>query len=220
MPYQEKLTFESDKPIAPELLIDLASQLQQQNIRVYFTNDDSWEKCQKLLMEKGAKYILSIRRLQEAVLRKVENRDSRALLVRVLATQLESLSPSSDLIIEDPYFFSVNLANKAEYLDVFRQIFSAVIPKIASLRIVTKAEYNVELYQSIRDIVTSLNPQINISHKTTGDFHDRFWIADEARGLFVGCSLNGIGKRYALVDFMENDDVVQIVEELRRAKLL
>jgi hypothetical protein len=33
----------------------------------------------------------------------------------------------------------------------------------------------------------------------SSEFHDRFWIADGARGLFVG---NGLGKRYALADYL------------------
>jgi hypothetical protein len=46
-------------------------------------------------------------------------------------------------------------------------------------------------------------------------FHDRFWLADGARGLVVGTSLNGLGKRYALVDFMQPSDVRDVVQALK-----
>ena len=54
----------------------------------------------------------------------------------------------------------------------------------------------------------------------TNDFHDRFCIADEVKALFIGTSLNGIGRKYALADFMEDEDTATIVKELRRASLI
>jgi len=38
--------------------------------------------------------------------------------------------------------------------------------------------------------------------------------------LVIDTSLNGIGKRYALVDFMKDEDTATIVEELRQASLI
>ena len=43
---------------------------------------------------------------------------------------------------------------------------------------------------------------------------------DEAKGLFIGTSLNGIGRRYALVDNMRDEDTETIVGELRRLGLM
>jgi len=51
-----------------------------------------------------------------------------------------------------------------------------------------------------------------ISTKYSDVFHDRFWIADEVRGVFVGTSLNGIGRRYAIIDYLQQRDVVDIVQ--------
>jgi len=165
MAYQETLTFESDKPIAIELLVELADQLHQQGIEVYVANDNLWEECQKLLIEKGASHILSIRRLQEAVLPKVEDRDRRDLLVKVLGEQLQSLAPSNSLIVVDPYFLPTNLRNKTEYLDTFREIFGPIIPKIASARFITRTEYDDALYEAISRILIDLNPQMDVSHR-------------------------------------------------------
>lgn len=220
MTYEENLTFKSDKPIPVELLVDLANQLNQRGIEVYFANDSLWEDCQKLLMEKGTSYILSIRGIQEAVLPKTEDKDYRDLLIKVLSEQLQSLAPSNSLTIVDPYFFPTNLHNKDGYLSTVREIIGPIIPKIKSARFITRAEYDGALYDAISRIFTDLNPQMDISHRTTNDFHDRFWIVDETRGMFVGTSLNGLGKKYALTDFIRNEDTVIIVEELRKAKLL
>jgi hypothetical protein len=69
-------------------------------------------------------------------------------------------------------------------------------------------------------VLIDLSPKIDATLKMTDDFHDRFWIADKAKGLFVGTSLNGIGKKYALVDVMRDEDTATIVKELRRVNLL
>ena len=81
-----------------------------------------------------------------------------------------------------------------EYFNTFGEIFGPVVPKIGSIRFITNPEYNVALYEDTQQILTEMNPKISCSHKTTTDFHDRFWIADEKKGLFIGTSLNGIGR--------------------------
>jgi hypothetical protein len=219
---QEILALRSDKPIKPSLLKELARHLQQHDIEVLFFDVDAYylQKCKQLILEKGPSYVLSLERLQEAFLPKAETRDTRDLLIRVLSNQLQALAPSKDLIIVDGYFFSTGSWDKADYLDTFREIFGPVIPKIEDVRFITKSQYDRTLYQSIEQVLAGLNPYINISHKTTDDFHDRFWIVDKTKGLFVGTSLNGIGRRYALTDYMRDDDIVAIVKELQRLSLL
>lgn len=220
--YRETLTLKSDKPIEAELLKELGNRLQQRGIEVYILDVDTYclEMCHKLIMEKGPRYILSLERLQEAVLPKVDSIEERDLLVKVLSNYLQALLPSKDLIIVDPYFFPANLPDRAGYLSTFREIFGSVILKIASVRFITKPEHDKALYQDIKYVLADLNPKINAIHKTTNAFHDRFWIADEKKGLFVGTSLNGIGRKYALADFMEDEDTATIVKELRRASLI
>jgi hypothetical protein len=65
-----------------------------------------------------------------------------------------------------------------------------------------------------------MNPHISVEHSKSKYFHDRFWIADDLRGIFVGTSLNGLGKKYALVDNIRDSDTNSIVEELRRLELI
>ena len=217
--YEEKLTLKSDKPIEARLLKELGNRLQQRGIEVYIpdVDTDCLEMCRKLIMEKGPRYILSLERFQEAVLPKTSSID---LLIKVLSNYLQVLSPSKDLTIVDRFFFSVETSYRAEYLSTFREIFGLVIPKVAMVRFITKPAYDRALYEDIKSVLIELNPKINVVHKTTEDFHDRYWIADEVRGLVIGTSLNGIGKRYALVDFMKDEDTATIVEELRQASLI
>ena len=222
MMYRETLTLKSDKPIEAELLKELGNRLQQRGIEVYLLDVDTYclEMCQKLIMEKGLRYILSLERLQEAVLPKIGSIEERDLLIKVLSNYLQALSPSKDLTIVDRYFFPANLSDRAGYLGTFREIFGLVIPKVAMVRFITKPDHDRALYKDIKSVLIDLNPEINVVHKMTNDFHDRYWIADEVKGLFIGTSLNGIGRKYALVDFMEDEDTATIVKELRRASLI
>jgi len=222
MMYRETLTLRSDKPIEAGLLKELGERLQQRGIEVDIPDVDTCclEMCHKLIMEKGSRYILSLERLQEAVLPKTGSIEEQDLLVRFLSAYLQDLSPSKDLIIVDGYFFPRNLRDRATYLRTFREIFDSVTPKVATVRFITKPDHNRALYEDIRSVLLDLNPEINVVHSTTEDFHDRFWIADEVKGLFIGTSFDGIGRRYALADFMKDEDTATIVEELRRASLI
>lgn len=47
----------------------------------------------------------------------------------------------------------------------------------------------------------------------SNDFHDRFWIADHARGIVVGTSLNQIGSKIFLVDELSKRDINAILDE-------
>ncbi|MFC1994785.1 hypothetical protein ACFLVK_00045 [Chloroflexota bacterium] len=121
---------------------------------------------------------------------------------------MQILSPSKDLTIVDPYFFPANLPDRAGYLGTFREIFGLVIPKVAMVRFITKPDHDRALHKDIKSVLTNLNPEINVVHKMTNDFHDRFWIADEVKGLFIGTSLNGIGrnaKRFQVGDEVFGD---------------
>jgi len=222
MMYRETLTLRSDKPIEAELLKELGERLQQRGIEVGILDVDTHclEMCHKLIMEKGSRYILSLVRLQEAVLPKTGSIEEQDLLVKVLSSHLQDLSPSKDLIIVDPYFFPANLRDRARYLRTFREIFGSVIPKVATVRFITKPDHDRALYKDIRSVLVDLNPEINVFHRVTEDFHDRFWIADEVKGLSIGTSFDGIGRKYALADFMKDEDTATMVEALRRASLI
>lgn len=222
MKYQEDLTLKSERPIEPELLIALGQQLQEKNIELYFLDTETYcfDECKKMIIEQGVRNILSIERLQEAVLPKVEKRDSRDLLIRVLSNQLQALLPSESLVIIDPYFLPKNLRDSSDYLNVCREVFGPIVPKITSVSFITKPDYDVVLYQSIKRILATMNPRASVNHKTTEDFHDRFWIVDEKKGLFLGTSLSGVGRKYALTDYMRDDDIAFIMGELRRLNLV
>lgn len=50
--------------------------------------------------------------------------------------------------------------------------------------------------------------------RRSDDFHDRFWIADRARGVVVGASLDGLGSKLFFIDELKRSDASSIMEEL------
>ena len=223
MKYREILMLESDERIDPHLLVKLDNLLRESN--VVLRSDDfeyyCWQRCKELILEKGTSYVLSVETIQEEVLRKVD-KQHKYLLVEILRNKLKALSPSNNLIIVDYYLFpdSVKAKDKADFLQTFSDVLDSVIHDIKKVSFVTQPRYNQVLSEEAERLLENLNPQIVIDHTTTDDFHDRFWIVDECKGLFVGTSLNGIGKKYALIDNMRDEDTKEIVEELKMLNLI
>ena len=62
-----------------------------------------------------------------------------------------------------------------------------------SLTLVTGDRFGEQPVRALGTWIPTANPSCRLTHRTSNDFHDRLWIADRERGLFVGTSLNGIG---------------------------
>lgn len=225
MEYREIVALVSEQPIDRHKLLELDSFLRERDIEYYFFDLD-WhctEECQKLIRLRGPSYVLSLVRLQEAVLPKADTSNKKILdlLVGTLRDKLVDLAPSQSLILIDNYIFTPNIRDRQGYLEMFEDIFGPVVGGIKEVRFVTSpSHYDNLLYQDVAQLLSSLNTQLHVECGTTKDFHDRFWIVDEVKGLCIGTSLNGIGKGYALVDNMSDEDTKTIVGELRRLKLL
>lgn len=223
--YREIVALVSEQPIDHEKLLELDSFLRERDIECYFY-DLEWhciEECQKLIRSQGASYVLSLMELQEAVLPKTDTNDEKAydLLVGILRCKLMDLAPSQSLILIDRYVFAPKIGDKQGYLKMFEDIFKPVVGNIKEVRFVTSPDdYDNLLYQDVAQLLRSMNPQLLVACSITRDFHDRLWIADGTKGLFIGTSLNGIGKRYALVDNMRDEDTKAIVGELKKLNLL
>lgn len=223
--YREIVALVSEQPIDRQKLLELDSFLRERDIKCYFFDLD-WhciEECQKLIRAQGPSYVLSLVRLQEAVLPKSDTSDEKAfdLLVGTLRCKLMDLAPSQSLTVIDNYIFTPSIRERQGYLEMFEDIFGPVVGSIKEVRFVTSPDhYDNSLYQDVTRLLRRLNPQLLVECSTTRDFHDRLWIADETKGVFIGTSLNGVGKRYALVDNMSDEDTKEIVGDLRNLDLL
>lgn len=223
MKYSETIALYSDSPIDREKLLQLERYLNERNIEVRLTDIGySLSEVQDMLQREGPSYIMSLRVLREEILPVTDRKDASSfgLLIDTLRNKLIQLSPSESLTMVDRYLFSKDIKNQAEYLTLFEQIVDSVIGKIKLVRFVTQPSYSDELYKKTVNLLENMNPHISVEHSKSEYFHDRFWIADDQRGIFVGTSLNGLGNKYALVDNIRDSDTNSIVEELRRLKLI
>jgi hypothetical protein len=169
-------------------------------------------EIRRLVLERGISYLWRRVKLQEDILPRTA--DLPALLA-VLENMLRRIAPTEELIVVDRY-----LLPKAcpDCLDNLTFLISPILNGVSRVVLVTRKEYDEALLNDLR--AAFKKRRCEVLHRISDNFHDRFWIADHARGLFVGTSPNGLGKRYALADYMAEDDVRTIVEALSGEGLL
>ena len=171
-------------------------------------------EIKRLLLEKGISYIWQLVYVQEAVLPCTPDREP---LLRVLWEMLTHLEPTEELIIVDRYLLPAGCQDCVADL---AYLLEPVTSRGGHVVIVTSRRYDEQLLIDLRRQLGRTEREIKLVLRTSENFHDRFWIADRSRGLFVGTSPNGIGKRYALAGYMNADDVKTIVDALALERLL
>jgi hypothetical protein len=173
-----------------------------------------WE-LKRLVHEKGVSYVWRLVELQEAVL--PQSHDLPAI-VALLANMLSRLTPTQEFVIVDRFLLAK--PKSADYLNTLVSLLGPASQTVAQITLVTGKNHDAQL---LTDLVSQLlrpGSKCQIAHQISETFHDRFWIADRQRGLFIGTSLNGIGIRYALADYMDENDVQEIVSALVAEGLL
>jgi len=143
----------------------------------------------------------------EAVLADNAPRDEYTDLLRYMVRNIQA---SQELLIVDPYLFPIGV--DPDYVPYLEKIFTTAIDAIHRLDIITSKKNHCEKVQTeFLAMVQRVKPGLPVTVRYTNAFHDRFWIADKARGVFCGTSLNGVGKRYSLADYLRDMDVQEIV---------
>ena len=172
-------------------------------------------ELKRLVAEKGVSYVWQLVRLQEALLARTQNAPA---IVTLLSNMLSRLAPTQDFVIVDR--FLLPKSNSSDYLKTLVSLIEPISRAVRQLILVTSRNYNPQLLTDLTAQVSRPGSNCLITHRISDTFHDRFWIADRQRGLFIGTSLNGIGLRYALADYMRENDVRDIVAALVAEGLL
>jgi hypothetical protein len=224
--------FSSDDPLtiddeirASPLLKQFDSILRERlglELRIINLHSYAFEECKRLLETQGISSIMSTVRIQEGVIPRVTNGHHNHTIVDLLHDQLTRLFPVDEIIIVDNYIFPKisDTIEKRDYLQLFEDIFTPVVKNIKTIKFITLPKYNHDLYLEFKDLLLAMNPSLDVFCKMSDEFHDRFWIADRSKGLFIGTSLNGIGKRYALIDMVRDDDTAEILSILEKLNLI
>ena len=133
----------------------------------------------------------------------------------ILVKFLTKICIDDELIIIDPYFFSpaIDVSYPARVCNIIKPF----LRQIRTIKIVTASHSRAFSCKS-KDIVLnslySASNSLNISHTQSNELHDRFWISNKRRkGIISGTSLNGLGKKYAVIDYLDDDDVKTIVSD-------
>lgn len=131
----------------------------------------------------------------------------------VMTRFVQTLLPATRLVIIDPYFYAPNPSNDTD----------AYIARLLGPQAVALQELFVftvgggAMKAPIHSALTALAPSLQVHQTNTQAFHDRFWInPDAGTGIAIGTSLNGIGRKIALVDKLSLVDVQDVLTEVRR----
>ncbi len=134
---------------------------------------------------------------------------------RVFYKFIKHLKPINHLVITDPYFYP-----KLDEVDIvaakFIQLINPIINEIDKITVVSNGKNKSSINQYIKNLKKA-NPKIQLKNYITQDFHDRFWLNPTAKkGIVVGTSINGIGKKISLVDTLNSVDASQVIEEVSK----
>lgn len=129
-------------------------------------------------------------------------------ITNVIVESLMDLKGVRNLIVIDPYFFAC--ASDLKALGLLKRMVGAISENLETVTLITNGT-NRMLKKSVFDAIRSVKSSVNIKDVETNEFHDRFWIDSELnRGIVMGTSLNGIGKKIALIDKLQCHDVKEI----------
>jgi hypothetical protein len=124
----------------------------------------------------------------------------------VILRFVRKLNGVKDLLIIDPYFYSTD----PSCLDLFGKMIAEISQSLRTVTFITNGRADnrkAPMHEALRRVT----PTIQIRDVITDQFHDRFWIDPETRtGIVMGTSLNGIGKKIALIDHLSSSDVAEI----------
>ncbi|UJR55307.1 hypothetical protein [Dickeya zeae] len=129
---------------------------------------------------------------------------------QVIAKFLINLNGAKKLVIIDPYFYSKSKTTDISI--VFKNLLSGISSDLEEIAFISNGR-STDTKNDIHSAVSSLDPGISIKDFSTDEFHDRYWIdPDNNIGIVMGTSLNGLGKKIALIDKLRSEDVEEIVK--------
>lgn len=206
-------SFQFDPPLTHTDTLDLASRAKELGYRMLFRRADySIEQIQEQLVDRGPGSFLNMIWLQEDV----SVKEPAMTAEQRMATRLQKLAPTNELIITDPYLFTDSRKRDSQdyAASLVRMIAPALTTGLRITAVVSKPGNNATVRAAVVDQLHALGHELDINVVESDAFHDRFWIADQERGLIIGASLNKIGRRIFFVDELSRSDVAAVLAEV------
>lgn len=120
---------------------------------------------------------------------------------------MSSLDGVKHLLIIDAFFYD----DTSECLLLLEKIVRSMSSKLERVTLITYGR-RASMRPGMHNIFSTVVPGIQINDVVTEHFHDRYWIdVDNTKGVMVGTSLNGIGKKIAMIDYANAADTREIV---------
>lgn len=206
-------SFQFDPPLTHEDALVLVNQAERLGYRMLFRRADySLEEVQARLVNSGASAFLNLTWLQEDI----SPKEPPPTAEQRMADRLRKLAPVTDLTITDPYLFTRSRVKDAAVYaaSVGAMISPALSEGLKITAIVDPSQNDPTVRAAVESELHSCGLVQAISVVESSVFHDRFWIADRARGLVIGTSLNKIGNRIFFVDELSGADVAAVLSEI------
>ncbi len=122
-----------------------------------------------------------------------------------------------NLIIVDPYIFSGESSEADHIAEEFEKSTRMTSSSLKKIHIIHSDTVTKKVKNSIMKKCKTNNIQLTM--KETDEIHDRIWVADRARGLVVGTSLNGLGNKAAFLLPLPEDDLKDLLDFLDKREL-
>lgn len=120
---------------------------------------------------------------------------------------MKKLDGVRHLLIVDPFFYS----NDPASLVLLEKIVASVSSRLEKVTIITngtRSNNRDAIHSAFKKIV----PEIQFKDSVSNEFHDRYWInLNSTKGIVVGTSLNGIGKKISMIDHASSADSKEII---------
>ena len=182
----------------------------------YSDKEYSLKDVQEELRHVGQAAFLGKSELRHDISAKTAPEEAEALV----AHRLAELAPADHLVITDPYLFPSNpKEGENEYAERLVRLITPILKPGSRLTCLVNDRSNRNLEDSVKSVLGAKTPGYDLKIHHCDDFHDRFWIADSSRGVVVGASLNGLGRRIFFIDQLSEDDVLAVVAEIRHLGL-
>ncbi|CUW48567.1 hypothetical protein [Novacetimonas hansenii] len=131
----------------------------------------------------------------------------------IVSRYVEHLNGSKTIMIVDPYLYANS--KQIDTVGMFSKLLQKASSCLERVVFVTNGQ-KTDNKTSMHSAVRSLVPNCRMVDYSSDDIHDRFWIGvDTGKGIVMGTSLNGLGRKIALVDKLQDYDVSSIINLAR-----
>lgn len=111
------------------------------------------------------------------------------------------------LLIIDAFFYD----DKPECLVLLEKIVRSMSSRLEKVTLITHGK-KVHMRPAVHLVFATVVPGIKINDVVSEDFHDRYWIdVETTKGIMMGTSLNGIGRKVSMIDYANSTDSRDIV---------